>query len=88
MGWGEHLRAGQEGEVTLPESLREALGIKGEVLVINAGDHIVLIPLPSDPFEVFEGSLNLGKLFRELRRQAELLAERKAKAEEGHAEQF
>ena len=43
-----------KGRLTIPKKLREALNIKRKVLVINAGDHLKVVPLPSDPLEVLE----------------------------------
>jgi AbrB family looped-hinge helix DNA binding protein len=75
------LELDSKGRLTIPKKLREALNIKRRVLVINAGDHLKVVPLPSDPFEVLEGTLDLKKPFKELRKQAELLAEREAGGE-------
>jgi hypothetical protein len=36
------------------------------VLVINAGDHLKVVPLPSDPFEVLEGALDLKSRLKNL----------------------
>jgi len=68
-----------KGRLTLPKKVRESLGIRKKVLVINAGDHLKVIPLPSDPFSVLHGAFNVKKSFRELREQAELIAEREVK---------
>jgi hypothetical protein len=46
-----------------------------KVLIINAGDHLKLIPLPSDPFQTLHGAFNVRKTFKELRRQAERMGE-------------
>ncbi len=75
----DYFGAGRQGGLTIPKKLREALNIKRKVLVINAGDHLKVVPLPSDPFGVLEGALDLKKPFKELRRLAELLAEREAR---------
>ena len=64
--------------MTLPKELRESLGIGRGVLVIKAGDHLKVIPLPSDPLESLHGAFNVDRPFRELRTQAESLAEREA----------
>jgi AbrB family looped-hinge helix DNA binding protein len=69
----------RKGRLTLPKKIRESLGIGRKVLIINAGDHLKVIPLPSDPFKVLEGTLSLKKPFRELRKQAELMAEGEAR---------
>jgi AbrB family looped-hinge helix DNA binding protein len=72
------LKLDKRGRLTLPKKLRESLGIEGKVLLINAGDHLKLIPLPSDPFKTLEGTLTIRKPFKELRKQAELRAEKEA----------
>ena len=41
--------------------------------MINAGDHIDIIPLPDDPFKALDGSFTINKTFKELRQQAEKL---------------
>ena len=71
-----------KGRLTIPKKLRETLNIMRKVLVINAGDHLKVVPLPSDPLEVLEGALDLKKPFKELRRQAELSAEKEAKGKQ------
>lgn len=68
-----------KGRLTLPKDIRESLSIGRKILVINAGDHLKIIPLPSDPFKVLHGAFNTKKSFKELRRQAELIAENEIK---------
>lgn len=70
-----------KGRLTLPKETRESLNIGKKVLIINAGDHLKIIPLPSDPFRVLHGTFNVRKPFKELRKQAELTAENEAKKE-------
>lgn len=72
-----------KGRLTLSKKTREALGIGDKVLVINAGDHLKIIPLPSDPLQVLHGALTTKKSFKELRRQAELTAQKEATKERG-----
>lgn len=72
------LELDNKGRITLPKETRVALNIERKVLVVNAGDHLKVIPLPSDPFRVLHGAFNVRKPFKELRRQAELIAEREA----------
>jgi AbrB family looped-hinge helix DNA binding protein len=67
-----------KGRVVLPKREREKMGIKRRVLVINAGDHIKIVPLPEKPLEALEGALEIKTPFRELRRAAEELAEDEA----------
>ena len=72
-----------KGRLTLPKEIRESLGIGEKILVINAGDHLKIIPLPSNPLQVLHGALNVKKPFRELRKQAELVAEKEARKGSG-----
>jgi AbrB family looped-hinge helix DNA binding protein len=68
-----------KGRITLPKGIRDAAGIRGRVLAVNAGDHLKIIPLPSNPVESLDGVLDLKKPFRELRKEAEDLAAKSAK---------
>lgn len=68
-----------KGRLTLPKKIRESLAMGKKVLIINAGDHLKIIPLPSDPFQTLHGAFNVKKPFEELRNQAELTAEKEAK---------
>lgn len=61
----------ERGRMTLPKAIRKSMDIGNKVLLINAGDHLKIIPLPSDPLKILHGALNMKKSFRELRRQAE-----------------
>ena len=69
------LELDSKGRLTLPKGIRETLQIGRKVLVIKAGDHLKVIPIPSDPFKVLHGAFNVKKTFKELREQAELAAE-------------
>ena len=75
------LELDRKGRLTLPKNIRESLDIGRKVLLINAGDHLKIIPLPSDPLQVLHGAFNTEKSFKELRRQAELTAQREVKEE-------
>ena len=68
-----------KGRITLPKGIRQAVGMKGRVLAINAGDHLKIIPLPSNPVEALDGALDLRKPFKELRKDAEELALKESK---------
>ncbi len=68
-----------KGRLTLPKKVRSSMGIGNKVLTINAGDHLKIIPLPSDPVRSLNGVLDIKKSFRELRGGAEALAEEEAK---------
>lgn len=60
-----------KGRLTLSKELREQLKIGSKVLVINAGTHLKIIPLPADPFKILEGGFTVRKSFKQLRKQAE-----------------
>lgn len=75
------LELDQKGRLTLPKNIRDSLDIGKKVLLINAGDHLKIIPLPSDPFQVLHGAFNTEKSFEELRKQAELTAQKEVKEE-------
>ena len=65
----------ENGMITLPLRVRKNLK-PGKVLVVNAGDHVKLVSIPSDPLEVLNGALSNGRQFKELRAEAELLLEK------------
>jgi AbrB family looped-hinge helix DNA binding protein len=75
------LQLDSKGRITLPKDVRESLDIGKKVLIINAGDHLKLIPLPSNPMQILHGAFNVKKPFRELRKQAELTGEKEARKE-------
>jgi len=75
------LELDSKGRLTLPKEIRESLDIGEKVLIMNAGDHLKIIPLPSDPLRILHGAFNVKKPFKELRKQAELIAENEAKKE-------
>lgn len=65
----------EKGRLTVPKTYRHELGMSRKVLMINAGDHLKLIPVPSDPVKALRGAFTVKKSFKKLRRQAEILAE-------------
>jgi AbrB family looped-hinge helix DNA binding protein len=73
------LELDKKGRLTLPKEIRDSLGIGKKVLIINAGDHLKIIPLPSNPFQILHGAFNIKKPFKELRKQAEFIAKNEAK---------
>jgi AbrB family looped-hinge helix DNA binding protein len=73
------LELDSKGRLTIPKEIRKSLGMSGKVLVINVGDHLKVIPLPTDPLSVLHGAFNVRKSFKDLRKQAELQAEREAR---------
>ena len=54
-----------KGQVVIPAELRQRLGIKpGHVVELrDAGDHLEIYPLPTDPFGGFSRLLETGYLF-------------------------
>ena len=72
------LELDSKGRLTLPKKIRESLEMGEKVLVINAGDHLKVIPLPSDPFRILHGTFNTKKTFKELRKLAEITAQKEA----------
>ena len=75
------LEIDNKGRLTLPKKIRQSFKIGKKVLIINAGDHLKIIPLPSDPLRVLHGAFNTKKSFKELRKQAELTAQKVAEEE-------
>jgi len=67
-----------KGRITIPKRMRVAFKGK-KALLIDVGDRIEIIPVQEDPFEVLKGSFNTEKPFKELRREAEALAEEEAR---------
>jgi len=65
-----------KGRLTVPKSYRRGLQLERKVLVVNAGDHLKLIPIPKDPVETLRGAFSVKKTFRELRKEAEAEAEK------------
>jgi len=77
------LELDSKGRLTLPKEVRDSLEMARKVLIINAGDHLKLIPLPSDPFQTLHGAFNVRKTFKELRKGAERLGEDEVKEKRG-----
>ncbi len=69
----------EKGRITIPKRMRRILRGR-EVLLISLGDRIEIVPIPEDPFKVLKGSFNTKRSFKELRKEAEILAEREAEA--------
>ncbi len=65
----------EKGRITLPNELRKILKL-GKVLLVNAGDHVILVPVPENPLQVLNGALNIGNPFNEIREEAERLLEK------------
>ena len=78
MGKLSILELDSKGRLTLPKKIRDSLDIGKKILIINAGDHLKIIPLPSSPLQVLHGAFNIKKPFKELRKQAELTVQKEA----------
>ena len=74
------LELDKKGRVTVPKEYRRELGLDGKILVINAGDHLKLIPIPKDPIQALRGAFTTKKPFKQLRKQAEAEAEKEIRA--------
>ena len=61
----------EKNRVALPKEIREKLGLKEKILIVDLGDHIGIYPVPHDSFESLHGSFNTEKTFKELREKAE-----------------
>ena|GEM_PF-600650 len=77
------LEIDDKGRLTLPKKIWESLNVRKKVLLINAGDHLKIIPLPSGPFQTLYGAFSVKKPFEAMRREAERVAENEAKKGRG-----
>jgi bifunctional DNA-binding transcriptional regulator/antitoxin component of YhaV-PrlF toxin-antitoxin module len=69
----------ERGRLTLPKEVRKSLKMNGRVLVINAGDHVKLVPIPENLLQVLNGAISIGRPFKELRAEAEQLIEKETR---------
>lgn len=69
----------ERGRLTLPSGLRKKMNNVKQVVLIESGDHIKIIPIPEDPFSILEGALSLHKQTKELREEVEKQALREVK---------
>lgn len=71
----------RHGQTTIPKPLRDKYGIKegDEVLYIDLGDHIVVIPVPKEPLKILQGlKLDVEDSVHEMRKEARETAQRLA----------
>jgi bifunctional DNA-binding transcriptional regulator/antitoxin component of YhaV-PrlF toxin-antitoxin module len=68
-----------KGRIVLPKRERDRMGINKTVLIINAGDHLKIIPIPEKPLESIQGVLSIAESFSESRYKAEELAVKEAR---------
>ncbi|MEM4726861.1 MAG: AbrB/MazE/SpoVT family DNA-binding domain-containing protein [Candidatus Bathyarchaeia archaeon] len=60
------LELDDKGRLTIPKQTRESLQIGRKALIINAADHLKIIPLPSNPFQALHKAFNIKKSFSRL----------------------
>ena len=70
------IKIGSHGEIVIKKELREKFGIKPgqEVIELDAGDHIIIIPMSEDPLGELSGKYNWEEKAAELKKKAEKLA--------------
>ncbi|MGV9172652.1 MAG: AbrB/MazE/SpoVT family DNA-binding domain-containing protein [Promethearchaeia archaeon] len=79
-----NVKIGSHGEIVIRKELRDKFGIKPgqEVLELDAGNHIVIIPISEDPLKKLSGKYEWEETTEDLKRRAEKLAlEEVAKSE-------
>ena len=54
------LELDSKGRLTIPKRVSASLGIEKKVLVIT-GDHLKVVPIPSDPFKALHGAFNTNE---------------------------
>lgn len=70
------VKVGPNGEIIIKEELRKKFGIKPgqEIIEFDAGDHIVIIPISSEPLKSLAGKYNWEETTEQLKKMAEDLA--------------
>ena len=76
-----NVKVGTHGEIVIKKKLRKKFGIKPgqEVLEFDAGNHIAIVPISSNPIESLCGKYSWEETSRELKREAEKLALKEVK---------
>ncbi len=69
----KNVKVGIHGEIVIKKKLRERFGIKPgqEVIELDAGDHIVIIPISSNPLRELSGKYNWEETVDQLKKMAE-----------------
>lgn len=73
----EQVELDERGRITIPKNLRQNIKHQ-KFIIIQAGDHLKLIPIPQDPLKTLEGALQTTKTFKQLRKEALELATKEA----------
>jgi AbrB family looped-hinge helix DNA binding protein len=78
-----NVKIGSHGEIVIKKELREKFGIKPgqEVIELDAGDHIIIIPISQDPLENLSGKYNWKETAQELKKKAADLAFKEIKSD-------
>lgn len=69
----------RQGQTTIPKPLRDKYGIQegDEVIYIDLGDHMAVIPVPKHPLKVLEGlKVDVEESVHEMRKEARETAKR------------
>ena len=71
-----NVKVGSHGEIVIKKKLREKFGIEPgqEIVAFDAGDHIALIPVSSDPLKKLAGKYEWEETAKQLKEKAEELA--------------
>jgi len=71
-----NVRVGSHGEIVIKKELRKKYGIEPgqEVAEIDAGDHIVIIPISKNPLKKLSGKYSWEETAEQLKKLAEDLA--------------
>ncbi len=70
----------RQGQTTIPKPLRDKYGIKegDEVVFIDLGDHMAVMPVPKHPLKVLDGLVDVKESVHEMREEARETAKRLA----------
>lgn len=77
------VKVDRRGRITLPKKAKKNFRHWRKSPYSEYGRPSSNNSIPSDPFEALEGTLSINKSFKELRKQAELVAEEGATVELG-----
>jgi len=70
----------RQEQTTIPKPLRDKYGIKegDEVVFIDLGDHMAVMPVPKHPLKVLDGLVDVKESVHEMREEARETAKRLA----------
>ncbi len=76
----------RQGQTTIPKPIRDRYGIQegDEVIYIDLGDHIAVIPVPKHPLKTLEAlNIDAEEPVHEMREEARMTARRLAEEKHG-----